>query len=171
MPILGDSNSKVGSDSIYSYFKADNVRIRNVYTSLIPNRCVMLLFELLLLPLMFLPDILVYLYRHLLLYNVTVKYSFLSTGVIALILLACLTAAVIALRSFEMKYQRNVFYYGDDEKNTDDAKTERVSSESDENVRIYHINSKQQDQTERLRNLFGFSDEDKDDEDKNNTDG
>ena len=121
-----------------TYFMDGKTKLRNIYTSIVPNRTVMLLLVIPLLPIAFFPDILVSCYRHLLLYNVSVDYSFISSGIIALILFAALVAVTFLSRKKEEELNCNIFKYN---KASAKSPDDNDNGKTDNTVRHYSFNS------------------------------
>ena len=149
-----------------SYFFGRQSKLKNVYTSIVPNRIVMLVFELPLLPMMFFPAILVYLYRNILLYNVSVEYRLISPAAISVILLSLSFIIIIVSRKKEILLGKNIFSYDKNQstQNLSDDKKEDASDIQAE--KHYRMNGSGSDETESLRRLLGFSGESEDDQEQ-----
>lgn len=145
--------------SCKAYFFDGNSKLRNIYTSIVPNRVIMLIFSLSLLPIAFFPDILVYLYRHLLLYNVSVEYSFLSTGIMALILFAALVTVTLISRKKEEQFNLNIFKYK--KNNTSEECSDKSKNSTDVSTARHYSFNNSASTADKLKELLGDSEKEK----------
>ena len=128
---------------------AERKKIKDIYTTLIPNRAVLAILGLLPIPLSLLPEITVYLYHKLLLYPVSVKHElFVAPWMVALALYIVSTALIFLAKKSERRSGLDIF-----------SKPKPIVSDSDEaeeeKVRVYHIRSDSESgEEERLKKLF-----------------
>ena len=153
--LIGTAMTVFASVATLKYFKFNDKRAKNIYTAIVPNRLVMLLFSLMLLPITFFPEMLVYFYKHLLLYPVSVSYSVVSSGIISLILLVLLIATTFLSRKQEITCGLNIFNFNEERKRT--TPTEDV--EPTHNNHTHYNIGIQKSNDEKLKSLLGLSDD------------
>jgi hypothetical protein len=161
--IVGTAFNVFAAVACTRYFALDDKKAKNIYTAIVPNRLVMLATELTLLPLMFYPDIFVYITRHLRLIPVLVNYNGVSAGIVSTVLVILICAITILTQKKETLLGFNIFDYGklSEKKDSDNVLNEHTA----DSERHYSIgNSKSNDQ--KLKSLLGISDDD--DDEKNN---
>ena len=132
----------------------ENKDLKNAYLAFIPNRIVLCVFRLLVIPIHFLPDIVARCYRTKLFQAVSVKYTLLHPAIIAAILFVASVVIIIISKKHEISEKKDIFFKKDISTSTDNTTAE------DENIpheRVYRI-TPESDTAERLRRMF----EDKD---------
>ncbi len=162
--IIGVAMNIFAAIAAGSYYIRGEQKLKNIYISIVPNRFVMLVFSLFLLPITFFPEILVYLYRHLLVYNVKVEYTGVSAGILSVIVMVVLIVITILSRKREILQNRNIFIYNlekTDKKKKDSELDDQAEATSEKH---YSIRQPKADDAEKLKDLLGLSD----DEDEEN---
>ena len=136
--------------------------IKNLYLTFIPNRVVYVILRGTVRPLAFFPYLLVFFYRRLLLYMVSVSANALIVGGGALILFVATAIVTAASKRFELRFDMNIFSKRKSAVSTEyDERKEDLPNDPDE-YKIYQMRKASKDeQTERLRKLLGFDEEDK----------
>ena len=152
--LIGTAMTVFASVTALKYFKIGDKKAKNIYTAIVPNRFVMLLFAVILLPITFFPEMLVYFYKHLLLYPVSVSYSGVSAGIISLILLVLLIVTTFISRKQEIAHGLNIFNFNEEIKRT--PPNEDVESTHSDHTHYNIGNQKSND--EKLKSLLGLSD-------------
>lgn len=131
----------------------ENKNLKNAYLAFIPNRIVLCMFRLLVIPIHFLPDIVARYYRTKLFQAVSVKYILLHPAIIAAILFVITAVIVLIARKHEISENRDIFFKRNAQTSYDDASDQ----EDAPHERVYRID--ESDNTaEKLRRMF----EDKD---------
>ena len=134
-------------------------RAKDIFTAVFPNRLVLAIPRLMLIPLALFPDILVTLYRKLLLYDVSLDYRSMHCGIAAVILFA-LTCVLTAVSSkYEKRLGMNIFSRKAQPK---DAEGDEDYSEESASVPLELRrmgDSASDSQEERLRTLLGYSED------------
>lgn len=145
-----------------------NTKQKNIYVAIIPNRVFLLCLESLSLPIVFFPELLTKLYRSILFYTVTLGYSLFPLWIVFVALFAINIFLTLFATRYEKHLELNIFakpkiayisdkvdeYEKDEETPTDEGKVYNLKQES--------IN----EQTERLRKLLGYSDNDSNETEK-----
>lgn len=138
--------------------------IKNLYITFIPNRAVYLLLRALPLPLAFFPYLLVLFYRRLLLYKVGINPTALivAIGAVALFIATVIITAIA--KKYELRFDVNIFsrkktaISSENYRNGDPAADE---PDDPDEYRVYQMKKASRDeQTERLRKLLGFDEDD-----------
>ena len=148
--------------------KDDGAKQKNIYLAIIPNRVFLLCFEALTLPIVFFPELLTKLYRSILFYTVTLGYSLFPLWIVFVVLFAVNIFLVFFAIKFERRLGMNIFAK---------LKPTYISNEIDEyeedeqtpsaEGRLYNLRQESvNEQTERLRKLLGYSDENSDENKK-----
>ena len=170
--LIGIAASIWSSAVCLSYYKnpnpsAEALKAKNIFTAVIPNRFVLSLLRLTVLPLLFFPDILVILYRKLLLYNVSVDFTTIHYGMIAVILFVAISIITIISAKSEKRLGMNIF--AKDESYENGNETEYLSEDTESFNEPRELrrmkDSSEAEQTERLRSLLGYT-EDRDENPK-----
>ena len=86
--------------------KEENKNLKNAYLAFIPNRIVLSLFRLLVIPIFFLPDIVARYYRTRLFQAVDVKYTILHPAIIAAILFVLTVIITVISKKYESENKR-----------------------------------------------------------------
>jgi len=131
----------------------ENKSLKNAYLAFIPNRIVLSLFRLLVIPIFFLPDIVARYYRTRLFQAVSVKYVLLHPAIIAAILFAVSVILTVISKKHEVSEGRDVFF-------KKSAPTPTDESDNDANApqeRVYRMENTS-DTAERVRNIFRDND-------------
>ena len=136
--------------------------IKNLYLTFIPNRAVYIILRGSALPLAFCPYLLVFFYRRLLLYAVSVIPTALIVGIGALVLFVATAVLTMISKKYELRFDMNIF---SKKKSTvsieHKTREEDIPDDSDE-YKIYQMKKASKDeQTERIRKLLGLDEEDK----------
>lgn len=164
--IIGVAMNIFAAVAAGTYFIRGEQKLKNIYISIVPNRFVMLVFSLFLLPITFFPEILVYLYRHLLLYNVKVEYTGVSAGILSVIVMVVLIVITILSRKQEILQNRNIFIYNLDTADKKNKDSELEGAVKDTSSKHYSIRQSNADDTEKLKDLLGLSDDEDAENDK-----
>ncbi|MBO5415606.1 MAG: hypothetical protein J6A83_03125 [Clostridia bacterium] len=136
-------------------------KAKNIFTAIIPNRFVLSLLRVTAVPLFFFPDILVILYRRLLLYDVSVDFTLIHCGIIALLLFVAVTVITIISAKYEKRLNMNIFAKRKVKDSDDEEEYDEDGAEGDEKPTLRHMQDESvQEQTERLRGLLGYSEND-----------
>ena len=131
-----------------------NKNLKNVYLSFIPNRIILSVFRLLVIPIYFLPDIVARYYRTRLFQAVDVKYTLLHPAIIAAILFVITVVITVISKKYEKINGCDVFF----KKNASDSEADNISKDTyDSKERVYRMDN-DSDTAERVRRMF----EDKD---------
>ncbi|MBQ7383359.1 MAG: hypothetical protein IJV72_01025 [Clostridia bacterium] len=139
----------------------DAERSKNIFTAIIPNRFVLSLLRFLVVPLFFFPDILAIFYQRLLLYNVSVKFTTIHYGLVSIILFIAVTVITALSAKREKQLNMNIFAKKKLENYEDEEDYESDEEDSKEEPVLKRMKEASVlEQTERLRMLFGSSDED-----------
>ena len=153
--LIGTAMTVFASVTALKYFKIGDKKAKNIYTAIVPNRFVMLLFALTLLPITFFPEMLVYLYKHFLLYPVSVSYGVVSAGILSLIVIVLLIITTLLSRKQEIACGLNIFNFNEEAKKstpTDDVEP------AYNNHTHYNIGT-QKSNDEKLKSILGLSDD------------
>ena len=153
--LIGTLMSAFASLATLRYFKLNDTKLKNIYTAIVPNRFVMLVFSLTLLPITFLPEILVYFYKHLLLYPVSISYSGLSCGIMSLVVTVIMIALTLLSAKTETSLGLNIFYYDKGGEQYLDSDIEK--NPEAENSKHYSLNNNKNND-EKIKDLLGLSD-------------
>ena len=129
-----------------------NKNLKNADLSFIPNRIVLSIFRVLVIPIFFLPDIVARYYRTRLFQAVDVKYTLIHPAIIAAILFVITVLITVISKKYEAAYKRDVFF-----KKSKDITPDTERTEDEPLERVYRISS-DGDTADRLRRMF----EDKD---------
>ena len=132
----------------------ENKKLKNVYLAFIPNRIVLCVFRVLVIPIFFLPDIVARYYRTRLFQAVAVKYTFLHPAIIAAVLFVITVVITLIARKHEISDGRDVFFKKSRAKPSDDPLPDDTNAPKE---RVYVMDS-DSNAAERLRRMF----EDKD---------
>ena len=135
--------------------------LKNLYLTFIPNRVVFIILRCTVLPIAFFPYLLVFFYRRLLLYMVSLNPTALIIGIGALAFLVA-TACVTALsKKYEMRLDMNIFSRKKASVVSDQMDNNKPKPDNSDEYRLYRMNqASKNEQTERLRKLLGFDEED-----------
>lgn len=139
----------------------DNV-IRNLYITFIPNRVAYIILRGLVLPIAFFPYLLVFFYRRLLLYMVSVIPTALIVGIGALVLFIATAVLTVISKKYELRFDVNIFSRKKSAISIERDKLDEDIPDDPDEYRIYQMKKASKDeQTERLRKLLGLDEEDK----------
>ena len=124
--------------------------IKNVYLAFIPNRIMLSLFRLFVIPIFLLPDIVARYYRVRLFQSVYVKYPLLHPAIIAALLFAVTVIITVISKKYEISEKRDVFF-----KKSAQKPVENVTDEADDEPqeRVYRIDESS-DTSDRIRRMF-----------------
>ncbi len=124
-------------------------KIKDLYTTLIPNRMVLSILGALALPIAFLPEIVVYLYHKLLLYPVTVKHElFIAPWMFAIALYLTSVALIFLAKKSERRLELDMF-------SKPDPYITQITEEDSDSAHVYRIRKGSEDsEAERLQKLF-----------------
>ncbi len=140
----------------------DAENAKNIFTTVIPNRFVLSLLRLTVIPLLFFPDLLVQLYRRLLLYNVSVSFTSIHYGLIAVLLFAAVTVITALSSKYEKRLGMDIFAKTEARKHDAFFEEYEDSTDNSEPRELRRMKSSSaEEQTERIRELLGFSEDDK----------
>lgn len=145
-----------------------NSKQKNVYLSIIPNRAFLLCLEALTLPIVFFPELLTKLYHSILFYTVTLKYSLFPLWIVFVALFAINIFFTLFAIGQERRLKMNIFaknkpLYISDE--AEDYKEDLQTPMSE--GKLYNLKQESvNEQTERLRKLLKYSNEDSDENEK-----
>jgi hypothetical protein len=132
--------------------REENKRLKNAYLAFIPNRIVLSIFRVLVIPIFFLPDIVARYYRTRLFQAVDVKYTLIHPAIIAAILFVITVLITVISKKYESENKLDVFF-----KKSKDITPDTERAEDEPLERVYRISS-DGDTADRLRRMF----EDKD---------
>ena len=131
----------------------ENKKLKNVYLALIPNRIVLSISRLLVIPIFFLPDIVAHYYRAKLFQAVYVKYA-IHPAIIAVLLFIAAVVITLISRKHEISEGRNVFFKKSSKKQLDESTDDNADAPQE---RVYRID-KNEDTAERVRRMFEDTD-------------
>ena len=160
--LIGTAMTAFASVVTVRYFNYNDDKLKNIYTAIVPNRIVMLAFSLPLLPLAFFPELLVYFYKHLLLYPVNVSYSGLSAGILSLITFILLIITTFLSKKREIAVGLNLFNFSEQKKKN---QTNIKEDQSTVGGHTHYNIGNQKSNDEKLKDLLGLSDDSKPDDD------
>lgn len=162
--IIGIAISIWSSAVSLSYYKdktpsSEAEKAKNIFTAVIPNRFVLSLLRMTILPLLFFPDVLVILYRKLLLYNVSVNFTTVHYGMIAVILFVAISILTVVSIKSEKRLGMNIFAKENFGVNgNEDEYSAEEAALSNEPLELRRMkDSSEAEQTERIRSLLGYS--------------
>ena len=139
-------------------------RAKNLYLTFIPNRIVMLFLYLLALPILFMPQILVSLYRNILMYAVSVTSTAMIVPIVYTVLFIITGIFTVISKKYERRANIDIFSKVSNQPRQSNG-NEKPELESKQNEqRVYHITDRSaEEQRQRLRELLGYDDESKND--------
>ena len=148
---------------ISSQKKGDSKQ-KNIYIAIIPNRVFLLCLEALTLPIIFFPELLTKLYRSILFYTVTLKYSVLPLWVVFVLLFVINIFLTFFSARYERRLDMNIFAKNKPSHISDkEDEYEKEDQLSHQETKLYSLKQESiNEQTERLRKLLGYSDKDSD---------
>lgn len=125
----------------------DRKKVRNLYTTLIPNRVLLCAVGILTIPLSLLPEMIVYLYTHVLLYAVKVEHTiFVAPWMLALLffVLSCVFTAIA--KKCETASKTNMF--------SKRSRSDIIhSGEGSDNTKLYRFEDSENEE-EKIQNYF-----------------
>ena len=144
----------------FSYFRdperTDSNRI--FFLTLVPNRVVLCIYHALLLPLAFLPRIIIPLYENILNYQTVLYFSAFEPWIIALVLYAAFIAVVFVSARYERSLGLDPLYNEAKEKRKKDKKRVITYAEESADQEVPSIDEiLRKEQEERIRKLFSDS--------------
>ena len=157
--IIGTAFTVFFTVTTVKHFNYGDNKIKNLFTAIVPNRAVLLAFSLTLVPISFFPKVLVYFYKNLLLYPVSVAHSGISAGLLTLSLTVIGFALTIITRKKEILLGKDLFDYNN-KKST--AKSDAFDEDGDkkEDTKHYSLNKNNSSSSKQLRYLLGLDEED-----------
>ena len=123
--------------------------IKNVYLAFIPNRIMLSLFRLFVIPIFFLPDIVARYYRIRLFQSVYAKYPLLHPAIIASLLFVITVLLTVISKKYEISEKRDVFFKKSVQKPVEDTPEEADDAPQE---RVYRIDESS-DTSERIRRM------------------
>ena len=163
---LGTALAAYTTYCAFTYFKNPerNDKNRIFFLTLVPNRAVMLVYYLLLLPLAFFPRIIILLYENLLTYQTFLRFSVLEPWITALVLYVIFAVLTFVSARFEKELSLDPFYNSAKEKRKRARKSvmtyaEEEEAETDDSMSIDDII--RAEQAERIRKMLSQDEQDK----------
>ncbi len=142
-------------------------KAKNIYTTLIPNRVILILFKLLCIPLLAFPQMLVLIYQKAS-YTVSVGY----TSLLPMIIYALFLTAMIGMMFFSKKHETRLDLDIFEKNKKLKEVTERATStptDTTEEPKIYHMSEKSaEEQRQRLMSLLGYDENENQNDSKEN---
>lgn len=149
----------------FSYFKDPerNDKNRIFFLTLVPNRVVMLVYYLLLLPLAFFPRIIVLFYENILTYQTFLRFSVFEPWIIVLALYVIFAVLTFVSARFEKELLLDPFYNSAKEKRKKNKKSVMtyVENEDAEDDPLSIEDIIRAEQAERIRNMLSQEEQDK----------
>ncbi len=148
--------------------KDSDSKQKNVYLAIIPNRAFLICLEALTIPIAFFPELLTKLYRSILFYTVTLRYSLFPLWIVFVALFAINIFLTLFAIRHERRLKMNIFAKSKPSYISDEAEDykEDIQAPLSEG-KVYNLKQESvNEQTERLRKLLGYSNEDSDKDEK-----
>ena len=151
------------------HFKSNDrdtaLKTKNLYLTFIPNRIVMLFLYLFALPILFMPQILVSLYRNILMYAVSVTSTAMLVPIVYIVLFLLPAIFTVISKKYEMRANVNIFSKAKNspQQEQNDESSEREKERNEQ--KVYHMTDRSaEEQRQRLRELLGYEDKDESNE-------
>ena len=129
----------------------ENENAKNLFLAIIPNRALLCIFRLTVIPIFFLPRVVASLYRDLLFQSVKIRYVFIDPTIIALALF--IATAVLVLVSKKTEVREKIDLFAKVPKADENPDEERSDSPAE---RVYQITDRE-DTAQRIRKMFDDS--------------
>ncbi|MBO5683181.1 MAG: hypothetical protein J6S10_04290 [Clostridia bacterium] len=129
----------------------ENENAKNLFLAIIPNRALLCIFRLTVIPIFFLPRVVASLYRDLLFQSVTIRFVFIDPTIIALALFVATVALVLVAKKTEAREKIDLFAKSP---KAEEFESEDPSDTPDE--RVYQI-TEGEDTAQRIRKMFDDS--------------
>ena len=141
---------------------ASYIKLKNVYLTFIPNRIVLISFDFLALPLLLFPHILVYFYRHILLYDIKVNISAIIPAAVYLVLLVSTVILTVFAKKYELRAKMNIFAKSKISHDSESENNEYLPQYKAQEQKLYRMNTvTAEEQRQKLIELLGYDESDK----------